>query len=117
MYAVIFEVYPSKKGLDEYLDMASILKPMLSKIDGFISIERFGSINEEGKILSLSFWESEEAIESWRNILEHREAQAKGHFELFTNYRIRVAKVVRDYTNNKREEAPTDSTNALKEHK
>lgn len=117
MHAVIFEVYPTKEGTDEYLDIAGKLKPMLSNIDGFISIERFTSLNEEGKVLSLSFWENEEAIKQWRNILEHRSAQAKGHFELFKKYRIRVAKVERDYTADKREEAPADSTEALMEHK
>lgn len=116
MYAVIFEVKPTKSGTDEYLELAKMLKAFLCEIDGFISIERFQSINEKGKILSLSFWQNEEAIEKWRNLLEHRIAQEKGHFELFEDYQIRVAKVQRNYTKQNREEAPTDSNKALKRY-
>ena len=81
--------------------------------DGFISIERFQSFTEEGKVLSLSFWRDEAAIEKWRNVLEHRSAQKKGKESLFHSYRIRVAEVVRDYTESDRNEAPTDSNNVL----
>lgn len=118
MYAVLFEVTPSGESEKEaYLNIAGKLKPMLADIEGFISIERFASLNEEGKVLSLSFWENEEAIEKWRNIIEHRKAQAKGHYELFKSYRIRVAKVARDYTADKREEASSDSNKSLEENK
>jgi heme-degrading monooxygenase HmoA len=109
MYAVIFEVMPTAEGKDEYLQIASQLRRFLEGRDGFISIERFQSLGEEGKILSLSFWESEESIEAWRNLIEHRSAQRAGKDRLFRYYRIRVAKVVRDYTGSKREEAPADS--------
>ena len=79
--------------------------------EGFISIERFQSLVEEGKILSLSFWEDEEAIKKWRNVMEHRVAQKKGKYELFESYRIRVAEVVRDYSKTDRNGAPSDSNN------
>ena len=79
MLAVIFEVYPSTDGKQEYLEIAAELRKFLENRDGFISIERFQSLSEEGKILSLSFWRDEEAIASWRNLLEHREAQEKGY--------------------------------------
>ena len=113
MFAVIFEVNPKNEGKEEYLQIAAKLRNFLEDREGFISIERFQSLTEDGKILSLSFWDTEKAIEDWRNILEHRSAQKKGKYSLFHSYRIRVAQVVRDYTESKREEAPADSNNVL----
>lgn len=113
MYAVIFEVKPKTEGKDEYLNIAAELRRFLEERDGFISIERFQSLSEEGKILSLSYWRDESAIEVWRNLLEHRTAQKKGKESLFHSYRIRVAQVVRDYTDINRNEAPADSKAAL----
>lgn len=109
MIAVIFEVYPVDDRMDEYLDIASQLRPELEKIDGFISIERFSSLVNEGKILSLSFWRDEEAIEQWRNLEAHRLAQQQGREGVFENYRLRVANVNRDYGLENREQAPEDS--------
>ena len=109
MIAVIFEVFPTSAGKPEYLEIAANLRGFLENRDGFISIERFQSLSEEGKILSLSFWRDEKAIAEWRNLLEHRQGQKRGKEALFQSYRIRVAEVVRDYTANDREEAPGDS--------
>lgn len=113
MYAVIFEVKPKATGTDQYLELAAGLRKFLENREGFISIERFQSLVDEGKILSLSFWENEAAIETWRNLAEHRFAQKKGKEALFHSYRIRVAKVVRDYTDSDRMEAPADSNDFL----
>ena len=109
MIAVIFEVSPAEGKAQEYLDIAANLKPQLEKIDGFISIERFSSLAEDGKILSLSFWRDEEAVKEWRNIESHRLAQKKGREGVFTDYRLRVAEVSRDYGMKSREQAPSDS--------
>jgi heme-degrading monooxygenase HmoA len=109
MIAVIFEVFLAKDKKQEYLDIAADLKLQLEKIDGFISIERFSSLVEEGKLLSLSFWRDEQAIEQWRNLESHRFAQEKGRGGVFTNYRLRVADVNRDYGMNNRVQAPSDS--------
>ncbi len=109
MIAVMFEVKPTSEGKSEYLKIASELRTFLENRDGFISIERFQSLTEEGKILSLSFWRDEKAIDTWRNVLEHRAAQKKGKQYLFHSYRIRAARVVRDYTGTARDEAPSDS--------
>lgn len=113
MLAVIFEVTPTVEGKAEYLEIAAELKTFLEGRDGFISIERFQSLVDEQKILSLSFWRDEEAVMAWRNLMEHREAQRKGKHQLFKSYRIRVAEVVRDYTADLREEAPADSNEVL----
>ena len=109
MYTVIFEVWPTKNGKDEYLQIASKLKDFLQNREGFISIERFQSLSDENKLLSLSFWEDEKSIEIWRNMFEHRIAQDKGNASVFKDYRIRVENVLRDYTKEKREQAPKDS--------
>ncbi len=106
MIAVIFEVKPKATGEDAYLALAAGLRGLLEQQEGLISIERFESLNEEGKLLSLSFWRDEDSVTAWRNVMEHREAQRKGREELFESYRIRVAKVVRDYTDTERENAP-----------
>ncbi len=107
--AVIFEVMPAEGKKQEYLDIAAALKPELEKIDGFISIERFQSIYDPGKILSLSFWRDEAAIRQWRNLELHRDAQVKGRAEIFSGYRLRIAGVIRDYGMFDRTEAPADS--------
>jgi len=113
LLAVIFEVTPTEEGKSEYLKIAAKLRSFLENRDGFISIERFQSLTEEGKILSLSFWRDENSIAEWRNVLEHRNAQKKGKELLFRSYRIRVAEVIRDYTETDRNEAPADSKSAL----
>ena len=109
MIAVIFEVFPAEGKVQEYLDIAAKLKLILENIDGFISIERFSSFSVEGKLLSLSFWRDEKAIEEWRNIESHRLAQEKGRDGVFSDYRLRVANVSRDYGMLNREQAPSDS--------
>lgn len=109
MIAVIFEVSPHPHAKDDYLAIAAGLAPILSTMDGFISIERFQSLSQPGKILSLSFWRDEEAVKQWRNAEEHRTAQAQGRVGIFADYRLRIAAVVRDYGLNEREQAPTDS--------
>lgn len=109
MIAVIFEVWPEAGRRQEYLDLAAELRPLLAEIDGFISIERFESLTEPGKILSLSCWRDEAAIAKWRELELHRSAQAKGRAGVFKDYRLRVAGVIRDYGMSDREQAPRDS--------
>ena len=109
MIAVIFEVIPAPGRKQEYLDLAASLRPQLEKIDGFISIERFASLSDEGKVLSLSVFRDEAAVEAWRNVEAHRLAQAKGRAGIFSDYRIRVASLIRDYGMRERAQAPQDS--------
>ena len=109
MIAVIFEVWPKTGCRQQYLDIAAELRPLLTEVDGFISIERFESLTEPGKILSLSFFRDEEAVASWRKLDAHRRAQARGRNELFARYRLRIAGVIRDYGMDAREQAPQDS--------
>jgi heme-degrading monooxygenase HmoA len=109
MIAVIFEVIPTDDGKAEYLAIATELKGRLLDIPGFISIERFQSLVDSKKILSLSFWRDEAAVAQWRNLEEHRMAQAKGRGSLFADYRIRVGSISRDYSMQDREQTPADS--------
>ena len=109
MIAVIFEVWPADGRKQTYLDIAASLKPELEQIDGFLSIERFQSLVDDSKILSLSFWRDERAVEAWRNVEHHRQAQKAGREGVFRDYRLRVAAVLRDYGMTERAEAPADS--------
>ena len=112
MIAVIFEVQPHPGRKDAYLELAALLRFQLEKMDGFMSIERFESLTQPGKILSLSFWRDDEAVRRWRNVEEHRKAQAVGRQTLFADYRLRIAQVLRDYGKNERAAAPQDSRTA-----
>ena len=109
MIAVIFEVVPAPGRRDDYLAVAAELKPLLEAIDGFISVERFQSLSDPGKILSLSFFRDEEAVKAWRNTIAHRRAQAAGRGGIFSGYRLRIAAVIRDYGLHDRDQAPDDS--------
>lgn len=112
MIAIIFEVRPDPARKQEYLDIAASLKPHLEKIDGFISVERFQSLTDEGKMLSLSFFRDEKAIADWRALAAHRGAQSAGRDGIFQDYRLRVAGVIRDYGMFERDQAPSDSRSA-----
>ena len=109
MIAVIFEVWPSTQGRAHYLELAAALRPLLDQVDGFISIERFSSLSDPGKLLSLSFFRDEAALAQWRQLEAHRAAQAEGRRGVFDDYRLRIAGVVRDYGLHEREQAPADS--------
>ncbi len=109
MIAVIFEVWPAEGCREAYLDIAASLRADLEQAAGFISVERFESLHQPGKLLSLSFWRDEEAVKAWRTHGEHRVAQNEGRSGVFADYRLRIAGVVRDYGMNERAEAPDDS--------
>jgi heme-degrading monooxygenase HmoA len=109
MMAVIFEVLPAPGQKEAYLAAAAALRPVLEQVDGFISIERFESLSEPGKLLSLSFWRDEDAVARWRQVEAHRATQQAGRDGIFADYRLRVAAVVRDYGLHDRAQAPADS--------
>ena len=106
---VMFEVKPTKEGMKRYLDLAAMLKPMLAGFEGFIRAERFTSLNEEGKLLSMNVWTDEDAVARWRNVIEHRMSQNEGREQLFESYQITVCSVIRSYSDTDREQAPADS--------
>jgi heme-degrading monooxygenase HmoA len=109
MIAVIFEVWPAPGRTDDYLALAGALRADLDAIDGFISIERFQSLSDPTKLLSLSTWRDEDAVKTWRNRQNHRQAQAAGRAGIFADYRLRIAQVIRDYGMTDRAQAPDDS--------
>jgi len=112
MIAVIFEVMPTEGRKQDYLDIAAEMRPMLDDIEGFISVERFQSLTDPRKVLSLSFFEDEAAIAQWRTLTAHRGAQLKGRAGVFEDYRLRIASVIRDYGMFDRAQAPKDSQRA-----
>ena len=109
MVAVIFEVWPHPEHRAGYLAWAAELKEELLKMEGFISIERFQSLTDPDKLLSLQFWRDEECLAKWRNLEAHRAAQAAGRSTMFREYKLRIAQVVRDYGLHERAQAPEDS--------
>jgi heme-degrading monooxygenase HmoA len=112
MIAVIFEVWPAEGQTASYLDHAAALRGELAEIDGFISIERFQSLTDPAKLLSLSFWRDEAAVKTWRNRPHHRRTQALGRAGMLKDYRLRVVAVMRDYGMHDRAQAPEDSQEA-----
>lgn len=110
---ILFEVTPTKEGKQRYLDLAAMLKPMLAGFEGFIRAERFSSLNEEGKLLSMNVWTDEEAVTRWRNVMEHRMSQKEGREQLFESYRITVCSVLRSYSDTDRVQAPKDSNDFI----
>ena len=109
MIAVIFEVQIAEGQKPSYLEVAAELKPLLEQIDGFISVERFQSLSQPNKLLSLSFFRDEQAVQQWRQLTQHRTAQSKGRGGIFADYRLKVAEVQRDYGMRDRQEAPENS--------
>jgi heme-degrading monooxygenase HmoA len=109
MIAVIFESWPAENRMQTYLDMGQSLQSHLQGIDGFISIERFQSVTDPGKLVALSFWRDEAAVDRWRNLTIHRAVQNGSRRDVFTDYRLRVAQVLRDYGKFDRAQAPDDS--------
>lgn len=117
MIGVIFEVWPKAEHKENYLKLAAELRDVLENIDGFISVERFQSITDDEKLLSLSFFESHASLDAWRNVAEHRLAQNIGRSSYFSDYRLRVVSVERDYGMNQRQQAPADSVASLENPK
>lgn len=114
MIAVIFELEPRAGLAQRYFELADELKASLMSLEGFISIERFESVSQPGRYLSLSFWQDEQAVRNWRNLDVHRMAQSEGRSQIFSDYRLRVAHVIRDYGLSSRDQAPSDSLDALR---
>ncbi len=109
MIAVIFEFTPAEGRFPEYLQLVETLKEDLARAEGFISLERFESLYNKGKYVSLQYWKDEESLRQWRNLQKHREAQKKGRAGIFKSYRICIASVLRDYEMDKRDQVPQDS--------
>jgi heme-degrading monooxygenase HmoA len=109
---VIFEVWPADGHREGYLQWAAELKTELLKMDGFLSIERFQSLTDPDKLLSLQFWRDDACLTAWRNLDAHRAAQQAGRSTMFKDYRLRIAEVTRDYGLKEREQAPADSRQA-----
>lgn len=96
MFAVVFEVDPSPGQMDEYLNLARMLRPELDGIAGFLSVERFTSRDRPGRMLSLSFWRDEAAVVRWRAHALHHTVQERARSAVFRDYRLRVGRVVAD---------------------
>ena len=115
MIAVIFESWPAPGKTEAYINMGAALASDLAKVDGFISVERFRSVTDPEKLVALSFWRDEASVDAWRNLEVHRTVQQESRSSIFTNYRLRVASVIRDYGMFERGQAPSDGLTAHSE--
>ena len=70
MYPIIFEVYPHNDQKACYFEKVEQLRETLHRQLGFIHVERFQSLVDENKLLSLFCWESDNAIANWRHHAE-----------------------------------------------
>jgi heme-degrading monooxygenase HmoA len=93
-YAVIFTSQRTE-GENGYGIMAQAMEELASKQQGFLGIESARD-NELG--ITISYWESLEDINSWKQNSSHIVAQEKGKKEWYKNYNVRVCKVERDYS-------------------
>lgn len=109
MIAVLFEVHVPEEKMSDYLKLAAALKVELETAEGFISVERFQSLSDSGKLLSLSYWKDEASVAQWRNSMNHRLAQSQGRESIFQKYHLTVAQTIRQYTEDDRSDAPKDS--------
>lgn len=111
MIAMIFEYWMNEDddvGSD-YTETSTRMRELVAEIDGFREVERFESTADPGKYVTIGFFDDEEAVTRWRTLPEHRKAQTLGRSRFFTNYRLRMAEVVRDYGPDQRGQAPADS--------
>ena len=109
MIAIIFEVTPKPDKKADYLDLAAEMRPIIEKVEGFISVERVQSLTNPEKLLPISLFEDEAAVDRWRKLATHRKVQSKGRREIFDDYSSKVLQVLRNYGMTDREEAPKDS--------
>jgi heme-degrading monooxygenase HmoA len=96
VFSVIFEVNRKPDHVEDYLDLAKHLKPILQRIDGFIDNERFESLVRNGWLLSHSTWRDEKSVIRWRTEAEHHRVQEQGRSVIFHDYHLRVGEVVSD---------------------
>ena len=108
---MIFEFWmaPDEDVLTDYSATSAELRELLGGLDGFNGVERFESCSEPGKFVAIGFFHDEAAVARWRNEPTHRRAQALGRSRFFTDYRLRMADVTRDYGPSNRKSAPADS--------
>ena len=93
-YAVIF-TSERTEGDKGYGEMAETMEELASVQPGFIGME---SARDSQLGITVSYWESIEAIEAWKNHAVHRLAQQKGKEEWYQNYTVRISKVERAYS-------------------
>lgn len=91
-YAVIFSSH-RHEGDDGYAEMAERMVALASAQPGFLGME---SVREELGI-TVSYWSSLDAISDWKKNAEHLEAQRLGHQRWYSGFRVRVARVEREY--------------------
>jgi len=96
MFSVLFEVNPRNDQWDAYLGYATMLRPELEQIDGFLDNIRYRSLTRDGWVFAHSEWANEKALVRWRTRARHQQVQQKARAEVFTDYHLRVGQLTRD---------------------
>ena len=113
MIVMIFEFEVRPEEYEAYLSESTELRPHLAQIAGFISVERFAGQSTDGRFVAIGHFENEEAVAEWRNLQAHRRAQWLGRSRFFTSYRLVMAQALRDYSHDRRDQAPQDSKSQI----
>jgi heme-degrading monooxygenase HmoA len=93
-YAVIFTSERTKKD-DGYVEMAKQMVELAAKQPGFLGVESVRDSNGLG--ITVSYWDSLEAIQQWKEHAVHKIAQEKGKQQWYKRFAVRVCKVEREY--------------------
>lgn len=91
-YAVIFTSVRTDSD-ENYGYTADQMMALAAEQDGFLGVET--ARDEVG--ITVSYWKDEESIKNWRVNLEHTKARVKGRSHWYQSFRVRIAKVEREY--------------------
>jgi len=95
-YAVIFTSQRTGQDGEDYGKMAEVIDALAKQQPGFLRVESVR--NEEGKGITVSYWESLEAIQAWKANAKHLTAQQLGKEKWYTNYKVEICQVMKDYS-------------------
>lgn len=93
-WVVVFTSQRADGGDAEYADTAARMEELAAEQPGFLGIESARSPGGLG--ITVSYWDSREAVEAWRANAEHLVAQRRGRDEWYVDYAVRVGRVERE---------------------
>jgi heme-degrading monooxygenase HmoA len=105
-YAVVFTSRRTDVDSEGYSRTAARMEELAREQPGFLGIESARDANGVG--ITVSYWQSREAIAAWKRHVEHLTAQATGRRQWYASYRLRIARVETDYDFTKPEGDPSN---------
>ncbi|HTD28253.1 MAG TPA: antibiotic biosynthesis monooxygenase [Xanthomonadaceae bacterium] len=94
-YAVIFSSQRNAEGIAEYAEASEFMVALAAQQPGFLGVE--STRDTSGFGITISYWDSEEAIAAWKRDAEHAVIRDRGRLEWYEHFEVRVAKVERAY--------------------